>query len=222
MLVLPHFDVVVSRPGFPPGPTTYLSILPLEPQLFSFSSTTSQTCSLRCNQSINEFTLPNIIDSNQTISKCAIRLGMLSSSQTMKARPLNKNLRPAARSFKIQVRISTSFIPIVGSMELIYPLESHMYGPSLLPTVTSFIPGLPEGAPFRISIHTWVKPEFSRYIRSIQKPGEILVYETRLYIDGKLVTSKWYDEHGPWPSILNLADGKRPPLFTLLSLFHAV
>lgn len=66
--------------------------------------------------------------------------------------------------------------------------ESHglQLNPLLLPTVTSFIPGLPAGAPFRVSIHAWQNPDMSRYIQTLKKPSDIIVFEARLFIDGRI------------------------------------
>jgi hypothetical protein len=53
--------------------------------------------------------------------------------------------------------------------------------------VTCFIPGLPAGETFRISIHSWQNPEASRYIHQISsKHVEHVVYEARVYVDGRL------------------------------------
>jgi hypothetical protein len=53
--------------------------------------------------------------------------------------------------------------------------------------VTCFIPGLPAGEPFRISIHSWRNPEASRYIHQISsKHVEYAVFEARVYVDGRL------------------------------------
>jgi hypothetical protein len=67
-------------------------------------------------------------------------------------------------------------------------IEAHslQVNTHLLPTVTSFIPGLPTGAGFRISIHSWRNPVCSRYIESLKKPGDAVVFEARLFIDGRM------------------------------------
>lgn len=73
----------------------------------------------------------------------------------------------------------------------LYPKENlelhHLQAsPFLLPTVTSFIPGLSAGAPFRISIHSWQNPEISRHIQALRKPSERVLFEARLFIDGRI------------------------------------
>ena len=56
----------------------------------------------------------------------------------------------------------------------------------LLPTVTSFIPSLPARDGFRISIHSWQNPEMSRHILSLKRPTDSVVFEARLFVDGKI------------------------------------
>lgn len=67
--------------------------------------------------------------------------------------------------------------------------ESHgsLNNPFLLPTVTSFIPSLSAGDAFRISIHCWQNPEISRYVRLLSKPSDDIVFEARLFVDGRIV-----------------------------------
>ncbi|KAH8676660.1 hypothetical protein BGZ60DRAFT_371700 [Tricladium varicosporioides] len=84
-------------------------------------------------------------------------------------------------------------------------LHNFQSNPLLLPTVTSFIPGLHAGAPFRISIHSWQNPDISRYIETLRKPTDQVVFEARIFIDGKIAGSKWFSQVGPWPTILDLS-----------------
>ncbi|RDW63918.1 hypothetical protein BP5796_10420 [Coleophoma crateriformis] len=76
----------------------------------------------------------------------------------------------------------------------------------LLPTVTSFIPALTEGDPFRVSIHCWTDPEPSRLLQSITKYAEQAIFEARVFIDGNLVSTKYFNRTGNWPSILDLSN----------------
>ncbi|KAI9053364.1 hypothetical protein LZ554_002323 [Drepanopeziza brunnea f. sp. 'monogermtubi'] len=77
--------------------------------------------------------------------------------------------------------------------------------PFLLPTVTSFVPGIAAGAAFRVSIHCWQNPEISRYVQSLKKTGDTIMFEARLFIDGRLAGSKWFHQTGPWPTIIELS-----------------
>ena len=73
-------------------------------------------------------------------------------------------------------------------MLLTSEVECHnlQTNPLLLPTVTSFIPGLHAGAAFRMSIHCWQNPEVSRYIQNLKKASDDVVFEARLFIDGRI------------------------------------
>ncbi|KAM3065999.1 hypothetical protein ACMFMF_010621 [Clarireedia jacksonii] len=74
--------------------------------------------------------------------------------------------------------------------------------------VTCFIPGLPAGEPFRISIHSWQNPEASRYIHQISsKHAEHVVFEARVYVDGRLAGTKLFHRTGPWPTVLETSIG---------------
>lgn len=57
----------------------------------------------------------------------------------------------------------------------------------LLPTVTSFIQALPAGEPFRISVHSWENPEPSRYAHNVTKQPDLIMFEARVLVDGRLV-----------------------------------
>lgn len=58
--------------------------------------------------------------------------------------------------------------------------------PSPLPTVTSFVPSLPAGAPFRVSVHSWHDPEPSAYTKSRTKLVDDIMFEARVFVDGRL------------------------------------
>ncbi|EPE27714.1 hypothetical protein GLAREA_04505 [Glarea lozoyensis ATCC 20868] len=91
--------------------------------------------------------------------------------------------------------------------QVIQDPESHssQTNPLLLPTVTSFIPALPAGANFRVSIHSWHNPDISRYIQTLKKSTDNVVFEARVFVDGRIAGSKWFGQHGPWPTIIDLS-----------------
>ncbi|KAE9381698.1 hypothetical protein N431DRAFT_539284 [Stipitochalara longipes BDJ] len=93
------------------------------------------------------------------------------------------------------------------SCSVIQDPECHnlQTNPLLLPTVTSFVPGLPAGAAFRVSIHCWQNPEVSRYIQNLKKTSDNIVFEARLFIDGRIAGSKWFNQTGPWPTVIELS-----------------
>lgn len=81
---------------------------------------------------------------------------------------------------------SPSSITVVDILLTNTELHTLQTSPFLLPTVTCFIPGLPAGAPFRISIHSWQNPEISRHIQAMKKPSERVLFEARLFLDGRI------------------------------------
>lgn len=56
----------------------------------------------------------------------------------------------------------------------------------LLPTVTSFVPALDQGQNFRLSIHSWEAPEPSRFALNFTKDPSLIMFEARVFIDGRL------------------------------------
>lgn len=94
---------------------------------------------------------------------------------------LPSHSRPRSVEQKRSVHLSESTADLV--------LESHNFqlNSQLLPTVTSFIPGLPAGAPFRVSIHCWQNPDFSRVLRDLKKAADYVLFEARMFIDGRVV-----------------------------------
>lgn len=55
-----------------------------------------------------------------------------------------------------------------------------------LPTVTSFVPALGQGQNFRLSIHSWKAPEPSRFALNFTKEPGLIMFEARVFIDGRL------------------------------------
>lgn len=56
-----------------------------------------------------------------------------------------------------------------------------------LPTVCCFIPSLPSGTPFQVSIHSWSSPIVSQFTRCYSKFGDSANFEARVFVDGQLV-----------------------------------
>jgi hypothetical protein len=56
-----------------------------------------------------------------------------------------------------------------------------------LPTMTCFIPGLPPGTPFNISLHSWNVPTLSSYTQTYSSHPEHAEIEARVFIDGRQV-----------------------------------
>ncbi|CZT08402.1 uncharacterized protein RCO7_08225 [Rhynchosporium graminicola] len=99
-----------------------------------------------------------------------------------------------ADQFKVPLQEFKTSCQVIQDPEL----HNMQLNPLLLPTVTSFIPGLPAGSPFRVSIHCWQNPDVSRYGQTLKKPSDVVMFEARLFIDGRLTG-------GPWPTIIDLS-----------------
>ena len=80
----------------------------------------------------------------------------------------------------------------------------ELEAPSLLPIVTSFVPSLPVGAPFSVSMHSWQSPQLSGTIQN--SDCNSVVFEARLFLDGRLAVTKIFDHDGLWPSILSFGE----------------
>jgi hypothetical protein len=66
--------------------------------------------------------------------------------------------------------------------------SSHLAHASFgLPVMTCFIPALPAGTAFHISIHSWATPEISQFTKAYSKHTELAKYEARIMIDGRMV-----------------------------------
>ncbi|EGX96183.1 hypothetical protein CCM_00838 [Cordyceps militaris CM01] len=79
---------------------------------------------------------------------------------------------------------------------------SHIHGSVGLPTVCCFVPSLLPGAPYKLSIHSWSTPPISQFTRSYGKFADRVVFEVRLFVDGRLVSSFAMNRSGPWPNVL--------------------
>ncbi|KAI8689543.1 hypothetical protein NCS56_00217900 [Fusarium sp. Ph1] len=79
---------------------------------------------------------------------------------------------------------------------------AHIHGISGLPTVNCFVPSLAPGAPFQISIHSWNTPTISQFTKSYSKHVNDVKFETRLFIDGRLVASTSLSRQCDWPHVI--------------------
>ncbi|KAI0399018.1 hypothetical protein F4802DRAFT_73246 [Xylaria palmicola] len=72
-----------------------------------------------------------------------------------------------------------------------------------LPTMTCFMPGLPPGTPFNISLHSWKTPDVSQFTQNYSKHPELVKFEARVLVDGRLVATSAFNRTGPWPQLIN-------------------
>ncbi|CAJ2500878.1 Uu.00g037310.m01.CDS01 [Anthostomella pinea] len=80
---------------------------------------------------------------------------------------------------------------------------AYTHGSFGLPTMTCFMPGLSPGTPFNISLHCWKTPDISQFTRNYSKHPELVKFETRVLVDGRLVASSSFNRGGPWPQLIN-------------------
>ncbi|WAO84898.1 Hypothetical protein NCS54_00212800 [Fusarium falciforme] len=79
---------------------------------------------------------------------------------------------------------------------------AHIHGICGLPTVNCFVPSLAPGAPFQISIHSWNTPTISQFTKSYSNHVNDVKFETRLFIDGRLVASTSLNRQCDWPHVI--------------------
>lgn len=77
------------------------------------------------------------------------------------------------------------------------------------PILTSFIPSLPNGTAFRVSIHSWIRPQASSTLRMYKSDSESTLFQARIYVDGILRSTRVFNEGTMWPEVLNRADPMR-------------
>jgi hypothetical protein len=91
-------------------------------------------------------------------------------------------LFPAGLESKVPMKEFKVACHVVPDGEL-----SHAHGSQGLPVMTCFIPGIAVGAPFQISVHNWHTPEVSQFTRTYSKHAELVKFEARIFIDGRVV-----------------------------------
>ncbi len=67
------------------------------------------------------------------------------------------------------------------------PMPSHPNFTAVthpLPTVSSFIPSLLNGTPFRVSLHSWAAPVPSRATKAMAQDESMVFYEAKVLLDG--------------------------------------
>ncbi|KAI0385966.1 hypothetical protein F5Y04DRAFT_245145 [Hypomontagnella monticulosa] len=103
-----------------------------------------------------------------------------------------------ARDSKVPVKEFKTNCHVVHDNEFAFTHGSHG-----LPTMTCFIPGLPPGVPFNISLHSWKTPDVSQFTKNYSKHTDLVKFEARVFIDGRLVASSSFSRTGPWPQLIN-------------------
>ncbi|KAI3392018.1 hypothetical protein diail_6345 [Diaporthe ilicicola] len=104
--------------------------------------------------------------------------------------PSGRDDRVPVKEFKVNCHV----VPDADS--------SHSRATFGVPVMTCFVPSLPPGAPFHISIHCWSRPKPSQYIQSYSKHPDLVTFEARIFIDGRMVASTLLQPFGAWPHLI--------------------
>ncbi|KAK0666999.1 hypothetical protein QBC41DRAFT_324855 [Cercophora samala] len=106
-------------------------------------------------------------------------------------------LFPTGRDAKIPFKEFKVACHAIPDVEL-----SHIHGSAGMPVMTCFVPSLPAGSPFQISLHCWRNPEISQFTRTYSKHIELVKYEARILLDGRLVASTVLDRKVNGPHLI--------------------
>ncbi|KAL2351183.1 hypothetical protein BJ546DRAFT_361737 [Cryomyces antarcticus] len=75
-----------------------------------------------------------------------------------------------------------------------------------LPVLTCFVPSLPRGSPFKVSIHSWGRQKLSAGLRSLGVTHERLLFGVRVLVDGECIASEVFSPEVVWPQLIDLSD----------------
>ncbi|KAI9797207.1 MAG: hypothetical protein M1833_005616 [Piccolia ochrophora] len=76
-----------------------------------------------------------------------------------------------------------------------------------VPIVTTFIPALPSGHNFKISIHSWQNPLPSQRLNDRLHGKEDVLFESRVLLDGCFMSDLHFPKTGPWPQSIEWSNG---------------
>ncbi|KAJ5273901.1 hypothetical protein N7478_009026 [Penicillium angulare] len=93
-------------------------------------------------------------------------------------------------------------LPAVVSPAQYYPIQGNV---GQVPVLTTFVPSMTKDSPFRVSIHSWDKPQPSRFIERLMLPEDMLMFEARVFIDGVLVAGGIFGQRALWPYIIDFS-----------------
>lgn len=76
--------------------------------------------------------------------------------------------------------------------------------PQAVPLLTCFVPSLPKGVPFQISVHSWVKtgPKLG-FASAAENPQRVEeVWQVKVVVDGVLMGLESWGVEGGWPRVI--------------------
>ncbi|KAK3321922.1 hypothetical protein B0H66DRAFT_183337 [Apodospora peruviana] len=106
-------------------------------------------------------------------------------------------LFPTGRDSKVPFKEFKVACHVVPDLEL-----AHIHGSVGLPVMTCFVPSIKAGLPFQISIHCWGTPEISHFTRTYSKHTDLVKFEARILVDGRLVASSTFDRDVNGPHLI--------------------
>ncbi|KAK4243642.1 hypothetical protein C7999DRAFT_18032 [Corynascus novoguineensis] len=106
-------------------------------------------------------------------------------------------LFPTGRDSKIPFKEFKVACHVVPDLEL-----AHIHGAVGIPVMTCFVPSLAPGTAFQISIHCWRRPNLSQFTRTYSKHTDLIKFEARILIDGRLVASTVLDREVNGPHLI--------------------
>ncbi|KAK3303063.1 uncharacterized protein B0T15DRAFT_262446 [Chaetomium strumarium] len=106
-------------------------------------------------------------------------------------------LFPAGRDSKIPFKEFKVACHVVPDLEL-----AHIHGAGALPVMTCFVPSLAAGNPFQISLHCWRQPDISQFTRAYSRHSNLVRFEARILVDGRLVASTILDRDVNGPHLI--------------------
>ncbi|KAL1958853.1 hypothetical protein VTO42DRAFT_3690 [Malbranchea cinnamomea] len=99
--------------------------------------------------------------------------------------------------------------PYLHSQLLDYPASLYQQvgqgGSAQIPVLTTFIPSLARGSPFRVSVHSWERPRPTRLLESMMQPEDTVMYEVRVFIDGTCISGSFFNSRAPWPHVIDMS-----------------
>ncbi|KAK0625478.1 hypothetical protein B0T17DRAFT_492555 [Bombardia bombarda] len=106
-------------------------------------------------------------------------------------------LFPTGRDSKVPFKEFKVACHVVPDLEL-----GHIHGPLGVPVMTCFVPSLPAGTPFQISIHCWKTPEISQFTKTYSKHADLVKFEARIQVDSRMVASTAFDRKVNGPHLI--------------------
>ncbi|KAI9719284.1 MAG: hypothetical protein M1812_003614 [Candelaria pacifica] len=94
----------------------------------------------------------------------------------------------------------SAYLQTSATAHLQYPVDYVV--PIQIPVVTSFVPNLPSGTPFQVSVHSWAPPRPSRITEGLSRENDEVLFEARIFIDGRCVAGRYFGSTDAFPQVV--------------------